>query len=120
MQYLSLRSSERLRMSRVAGLVVVTLLALGCGTETVEAPPGPVDRIRVVARPAATDTVIASPVQALVVEVRTEAGEPSAGVVVRFTGLPQDSGAQPSMWVRALTEATFGGFVAVTTDSRGQ
>jgi hypothetical protein len=70
----------------------------------------------------ATDTILAEPAQALVVEVRGENAVPVSGTVVRFQSLPIDS-AHPyalGAFVSAVTSPYYGDFVADSTDSRGR
>jgi len=70
----------------------------------------------------ATDTILAEPAQALVVEVRGENGVPVSGTVVRFQSVPIDSAHPYSLGASfaAVTSPFFGDFVADSTDSRGR
>ena len=108
----------RVSASSAIGLGVV-LLALGCGSDS-SGPPPPAERIVQIARPPQADTILAAPLQALVVEVRTETGATSPDVVVRFTGLPVAGVFQPTMFVQPLTATGYAGFASVTTDTRGR
>lgn len=89
-----------------------------------EADVGPTPRpagLEVVAGPNPTDTIEATPVQALVVEVRDSAGQVVAGTVVRFTSVPIDTlPGYGSMSVGQAGSLYFGTFAADTTGGRGR
>src|SRR5712671_4286631 len=89
-------------------LVAGAILAACSGSTS---GPAPDDRLRVVAEPATSDTVTATPSQGLVVEVHDEAGLPVAGVIARFTALAVDSPPGViSMGVGSVSSPTFGSF----------
>jgi len=100
------------------GVVIVS----ACGGSTEPDPdPGPTGPLAVIARPQVSDTVTASPIQGIVVQVRDAAGLPIAFTTVQFRGLPSlGNSVQLSMLVRAAGTAIYSAFVAVTTDTRGR
>ncbi len=96
-------------------------LAAAACSNPADTTPGSTERLRIVAGPTATDTVTAQPFQALVVEIRDDAGALAPGVVVRFTGLPlSDSPPAPSMLVESVSGTAYTDNVSVTTDARGR
>ena len=105
------------------GLSVVACSALlgACKDDGITGPRGP--RLALVAGAEGTDVVLATPVQALVVEVHGDDGRPAAGLAVRFETTPIDP-AQPywgsSMLVASVESKGFGGISVDTTDERGR
>lgn len=109
------------RFSLIAGLAAAGLMTVGCGDHGTGTGPGG-SSVRLLYGDGATDTILAEPAQALVVEVRGENGMPVSGTVVRFQSLPIDSAHPYSLgaFVAAVTSPFFGDFVADSTDSRGR
>jgi hypothetical protein len=105
-------------------LFSVSAFVAACGGGGAEPTQPTFSGMRVVAGAGVSDTVLAKPVQALIVEL-LDNGRPRAGVVVRFEGLAvqgNDPNAPPSPGVRVSTVATndFTGFVSDTTDQNGR
>jgi hypothetical protein len=101
--------------------LAVALLATSCGKDSPGTGPES-SRLRVVAGSGAADTVLATPAQALVVEVQ-ENGAPASGVVVRFEALPPSDSARRfelAILLEGLSSPNFGSFVAATTDGQGR
>lgn len=109
------------------GIVAVSFLAAaalsGCTdpSEPPPPPPPPPSGLRIVAAPAATDTIDAMPLQALVVEFRDEEGSPVSGVVVRFTAANVTGAGfvTAGMNVGRINANFFEQFIADTTNARG-
>jgi hypothetical protein len=105
-------------LCRIRSLALAAI-ASGCG-DNGTGPSGGV--LRFVAGTQDTDTVLARPIQALVVEVRDPAGPVATGAVVRFQGLRSDT-TRPfelTMLVGSLSSTFFSGFATDTVDSRGR
>ena len=112
----------RFRARIVAPALLVPLLLNGCKDD---GPTGPlrVPGILLAAGASATDTVDATPAQALVVEVRGKGGRLAPGTVVRFTSLlnPGDGQFGPvRATVSRIDAAFFNTFAVDTTDARGR
>lgn len=98
----------------------VLVLSAGCSSDS--AGPGPTGQpgILVLNRPA-NDTVEATPIQAVVVQVGTPSGAPAAGAVVRFEALLVNAqSADYGLTVSALGGTGFGALGVDTTDAQGQ
>ena len=67
-----------------------------------------------------TDTVTASPVQGLVVEIRNANGGVVPGAVVRFQGLPASASGPASMLVRPLSGTGYADLAVATSDANGR
>lgn len=116
MKYLG-QPSARMDARLSLGAVITLLFILaGCGDDPVapRSEPG----IHFLAGANASDTVGASPVQALRVEVRGPEGRPAAGQVVRANGVPHPNRFS-EMEVARLEEQHFSEFVTDTTDAAG-
>lgn len=98
-------------------LSAMLLLAAACHDNTSPTKSGP--PLSIVAGSGATDTVFAKLTQALIVEVRSNTGQPLSNVIVRFTSVP-GSAFNASATIAPLTGNFFTTFVADSTDSRGQ
>ena len=113
---------------RFAACAVALLCA--CGGDKATGPSHGLGKssLRVVAEPTNRDTVLAAPLQALVVEVRDEQGAIAPGVVVRFeSAVPTDSTRrnQRGVFVCGLSapmcgDPYFPTFTADTTDANGR
>lgn len=94
-----------------------------CGTLACQDGTGPGDPpgIHVVEGGSAADTVLATLVQALVVEVRDEQGKVVPGAVVRFSSVMGDAHPHvPTVWVGPITSTQFSTLVVDSTDARGR
>jgi len=79
-------------------------------------------RLEIVAGDSLTDSAAASPIQALVVEVRDPAGALRQGAAVRFQSTPPDSahGVEGWVYVARLTDGQSRSMATDTTDARGR
>ncbi len=103
----------------VMGLAVTTSLASACGDNgTAPAASG----LRFVNGNGITDTVQSTPVQALVVEVRSETGALALHTVVRFQSLLIESVpySTPGVLVSPITTTYFSTFAADSTNASGR
>ncbi len=106
----------------IPSLITVTaaLVWASCGDNPVEptGPPG----ITILAGADVADSVDARPTQELVVEVRTSAGRLARHALVRFAGLPTDSGPYPRTTVRVgrIDEQPNRAVAVDTTDGSGR
>ncbi|MFL5620835.1 MAG: hypothetical protein ACJ79A_20835 [Gemmatimonadaceae bacterium] len=109
----------RRRHVRLLFATPVLIAACGGGSDTTE----PTDRgIRIVAGAGVSDTVLAKPLQALIVEVRSEA-KPASGVVVRLESVPSTDSTrrfEPTVTVSKLESPYFSGFFSDTTNASGR
>ncbi|HKY46501.1 MAG TPA: hypothetical protein VJQ79_00840, partial [Acidimicrobiia bacterium] len=102
------------------GLLLACIALPSCSDHTDPGGNGSVG-LRVVAFPALTDTITATPVQGLVVEVRDENGRLTSGNVVRFAALPVPE--LPhfiSMLVGSVAGNFFDAQTADTSDGQGR
>jgi hypothetical protein len=106
-------------------VTAATLAACGGGGGDVPTTPA-FSGMRIAAGESVSDTVLAKPVQALVVEL-LENGKPRPGLVVRFEGIPAQAaapgtpgGAAPGVLVSGVASNDFAGFVSDTTDQNGR
>jgi len=106
--------------SRVLSVVLTALAATStaCGGDTTAPEPS---SLRFIAGNSVTDTALARPVQAVVVEIHNGSSARLSGFAVRFQALPYDSGtvSEPSMLIAPLTSAFFSTFVVDSTDASG-
>jgi hypothetical protein len=110
-------------MQRHLALAATLVLALsGCGGGG-EGSTGPAATgLRIVAGASISDTVLARPVQALIVEVHPPSGS-SAGLVVRFQSLPSSDSTrryEPAIAMSNLASPNFSLFASDTTNSAGR
>lgn len=103
----------------IKALILAVVAVSACGGDgPTESKPRP--GITVTAGAGTTDTVQATPVQALNVVVNRADGKPAPGVVVRFIGELSRTNTQAlSMAVGTLTSTEFGLSAADTTDASG-
>lgn len=97
-------------------------LALACGGDSAVLPITPPAPLTIVSGNAATDTVKAKLLQALVVEVRS-GGVLKSGVIVRFDVLPSGNATRPYESTASLSSLSSGVsalFVADSTDATGR
>jgi hypothetical protein len=101
------------------GAVVLVGWLAACGMPV---EPGGGAGLRIVAGSSLTDSAAASPIQALVVEVRDPAGAVRQGAAVRFESASLDSahGVEAWVYVTRLTSDQFQTIVVDTTDARGR
>ncbi len=99
------------------------LALLACEGGGSDSPTGPQSTgVQVVAGEAITDTVLARPLQALVVEVRV-GGQPRQGLVVRFESMPSADTTrrfEQAIAVAKISQNFFGNFASDTTNSAGR
>jgi hypothetical protein len=109
-------------MTRHLALAASIAFIVSCGGGG-EGPTGPTTPgLHVIAGASISDTVLARPVQALVVEVRPISGSP-AGLVVRFESLPSSDSTRPyerAIAVSNLASNFFVPFISDTTNSSGR
>ena len=108
----------------MTGRQILTLIgaavAVACTDATVGPAPG-TPGLEIVAGPSPADTIEATPVQALVVELRDLAGKIIVGSVVRFTPMAVDTAPfYSSMQVAPPAGRDFGDFAADTTNASGR
>ena len=109
-----------MRVARRSLGVAALGLTAACSTTT-EANPQPVERLRILANPAVTDTIEATPLQSVVVELRDNTGGPIQGAVVRFSAqLTTPPQGAPTMLVSTEAGITWDLSVSDTTDARGR
>ena len=115
-----------MRDQRARLALAALAFVLACGGGGSDSTEPAFSGMRIVAGAGVSDTVLAKPVQALVVEL-LDNGRPKAGVVVRFEALlvqagdPNASGSpSPSVLVSSLASGTFVGFISDTTDQNGR
>jgi hypothetical protein len=106
-------------------IAILTACALcACGDGGTEPPPPPeFVGLRILAGGEGTDTISTQFAQALVVELRDDAGLPVADHVIRFTTLIADPAlpaAGNSAYVSAVDRNDFRTFLADTTDAHGR
>ncbi|HEX8675517.1 MAG TPA: WD40 repeat domain-containing protein [Longimicrobium sp.] len=98
-------------------IVGTVLAASACRESLIDARPEP--GIRFTAGVGSTDTIQATPVQALNVRVNDADGKPAPGAVVRFEAVPSAVGSLPSMTVGTLASTPHLQLAVDTTDASG-
>jgi hypothetical protein len=98
-------------------IVVAVLVAGACRESLIDARPEP--GIRFTAGVGSTDTIQATPVQALNVRVNDADGKPARGAVVRFEAVLSAVSSLPSMTVGTLASAPLMETAVDTTDASG-
>jgi hypothetical protein len=120
-----------MRRPMMIGLgAAVLVVGLACSDDENPLDPGPPDPgppgtpgMRFLAGEGGIDSIEAEPDQALVFELIGADGEPTPGLVVRFTSVdavPESPELGVSMLVGSLNGASFGTLVAERTDERGR
>ena len=103
---------------------VLALAAAGCDGGGGPSGPEPKPGIGFVAGASVTDTALARPLQALIVEVRGDDGKPIPGLVVRFEGVPHKSSSvynqELEAYVGRVEDNRILAFIADTTDAQGR
>lgn len=96
-------------------------MAAACGSDKPNpfAPPGH-QGLQIVAGNNAADTVLASPAQALIIELRNEARQPLKGVVVRFESLFGSGSSTPWALISRVDGSTFTTLTTDTTNADGR
>lgn len=108
------------RTSWVFPLAAALTLAACEDDTTGPAPNEP--GINFVAGEGLTDTIQATPLQALTVRVLDQGHRPQVGVVVRFESVEKGAGSErySTVWVRDVAGSSFGKLALDTTDMNGQ
>jgi Tol biopolymer transport system component len=115
-----------MRRLHVQVLFTAFALAASCGGGRADSTEPTGDRMRIVAGAGVSDTVLARPVQALVVDL-LENGQPKPGAVVSFEGLQVQStdpnapgSASPGVLMSGVASNDFVGLLSDTTDQSGR
>ena len=108
---------------RIVARVVGSLFVVGCGSTGKDVPteivPGP-PTLSVVSQPSATDTALARPDTALIVELKQD-GRAKGGQEIQFQSIPSPDGV-PGLFRLTLansSQSVFGSEVTETTDDLG-
>ncbi|HET6231107.1 MAG TPA: hypothetical protein VFE05_13620 [Longimicrobiaceae bacterium] len=112
-----------LRILKLAFLVTFATTGAACsGSPSGSEPPKSTPGVRVAGGDQVTDSIDATPQQALVVQVTEPNGKPAAGTIVQFEAVVAGTGFDqtPSMWMASVGTDVFEGFTAATTDAEGR
>jgi hypothetical protein len=103
-------------------MLALSLLVSSCGRGAGDSTGPSSSTLRAVAGASITDTVLAKPLQALVIEVRPN-GQPAPGLIVRFESLPSADTTRrfdEAVTVSKISQNYFSTFASDTTNASGR
>lgn len=114
----------RISRRRAAAFLVVSTLSPIAACDKDPSGPGAKSEpgIEIAAGASITDTIQATPAQALNIRVVDQDGRPASGLVVRFESIMVGTqyNQAPTVWVGPIASNAFGYFFADTTDASGR